>query len=113
MGGACFDIAEIITQIFGQADVRKAVGAARDEWEVLGVISDHLNPAEREIWDAEAAALPRGIPRQFGQVMSDAVRENLTFRFEGTPPDELPTTRLRMSTCGLTVVYVPESERLP
>ena len=89
MGGGCFDIAQIITQLVGQADVREAVGAARDEWEVLGVISDHLNPAEREIWDAEAVALPPGITRQFGQVMSDAVRENLTFRFEGTPPDDV------------------------
>ena len=92
MGGACFDLAEIITQIFGLADVRKAVGAARDEWEVLAVVSDHLNPAEREIWEAEAAALPQGITRQFGQVMSDAVRENLTFRFEGTPPDDVMGT---------------------
>ena len=60
MGGACFDIAEIITQIFGQADVRQAVGAAHDEWEVLGVIGDHLDPAVRATWDAEAAVMPRG-----------------------------------------------------
>jgi hypothetical protein len=32
---------------------------------------------------------------------------------EGTPRSELATTRLRMSTCGLTVVHVPESERMP
>ncbi len=89
MGGGCFDIAEIITHLLGQSEVREAVGAARDEWEVVSALSERLDAPARATWDAEAAVMPRGIMRQFGQAVSDAVREDLTFRFEGTPPDDV------------------------
>lgn len=90
MGVGCFDIAEIITHLLGQTEVREEIREVEgNPGAIPSVLGRHLDSEKRELWRAEAETMPPGVMRHFGQAVSDAVREDLTFRFEGTPPDDV------------------------